>query len=218
MFVDGVFKRRRGVNTQKNSKKNSKKTAKKTLENDRKRYGTRANDEPKIKRQKFNSLRVTDPSDLFDDCVFSEEEIPPFSGGLKGKFSWHSLLNDELDESIRELADAHGINLDSPSRNSLSSSALSPLSSTGSHDDSFHADPELDLTIQGVAIHPHPRDHLTTPSPTALTDATQSLFKYMPPSPPPLYDDDHPWADTCFDITDENNNILDSVWWPGLHR
>ena len=217
MFVDGVFKRRRGVNTQKNAKKNAKKTIKKPIESDRKRFTSRPSDEPKIKRQKFNTLRVTDPSDIFDGCDFSEEEIPPFSGGLKGKFSWHSLLtNDELDESIRELADAHGINLDSPSNNhigGLSSPALSPPPSTGSHDDTFEVDPDLDLTIQGIAIHP-PRDHLTTPSPTALTDATQSLFKYMPPSPPPLYDDDHPWADACFNMryTDENNNILDSVW------
>lgn len=211
MFVDGVFKRRRGVNTQKNSKKNSKKAAKKSIENERKRYSNRPNDETKTKRQKFSSLRVTDPSDLFDDYEFSEEEIPPFSGGLKGKFSWHTLLNDELDESIRELADAHGINLDSPSQNLFNQQVLSPPPSTGSHDDSFQADPDLDLTIQGIAIHP-PRDHLSTPSPTALNDATQSLFKYMPPSPPPLYDDDHPWADTCFDITDQNNNILDGVW------
>jgi forkhead box protein J1 len=213
MFVDGVFKRRRGVNTQKNSKKNLKKPSKKGMETVRKRLSKRQSDEPKGKRQKMNSLRVTDPSEIFDD-YYSEEEIPPFSGGLKGKFSWNSVLTtNELDESIRELADAHGITLDSPSHctGGFNSHALSPPPSIDSREETFQVDPDLDLTIQGIAIQPS-RDELTTPSPTALTDATQSLLKYMPPSPPRLYDDDHPWAETCFDFTDENNNMLDNVW------
>lgn len=212
MFVDGVFKRRRGVNTQKNAKKSLKKSSKKSVDAERKRLAKRQSDEPKSKRAKISSLRVSDPSELFDD--YSEEEIPPFSGGLKGKFSWNSVLTtNELDESIRELADAHGITLDSPSHvtGGYNPNTLSPPPSIDSHEEHFKVDPDLDLTIQGIAIHPS-RDHLATPSPTALTDATQSLFKYMPPSPPRLYDDDHPWADTCFDFTDENNNILDAAW------
>ncbi|XP_001636939.3 forkhead box protein J1-B [Nematostella vectensis] len=225
MFVDGVFKRRRGVNTQKTSKKN--KSKKRAFEEDRK---MRNEGEQRPKRQKMNLLRITDPSVLFEDDDFNEdfndEEIPPFSGGLKGDFSWNSVLtNDKIDESIRELADAHGIILDPASAHNRSHvvsdqsrSMESPPPSNASNDDDFqpqedfHVDPHLDLTVRGVGIPPPgAREQLATPSPNALTDATQSLFKYMPPSPRPLYDDDHPWADTCFGF-DDNNNVLDSIW------
>lgn len=43
-----------------------------------------------------------------------EEEIVLFFGGIKEEFSWMIvLINDEIDESIREIVDVYGILFDS---------------------------------------------------------------------------------------------------------
>lgn len=248
MFVDGVFKRRRGVNTHKSSKKcssknnknfkpNSGKSLKKPemidTERSRKRncskfiqikqeplddYEYEIDFRAKTSRPAGLRLDCSGNSFLLGNCmeVGVEEELPPFSGDLKGGFSWNSVLaNDEIDESIRDIADAHGIRLDSPFQlghqdaGRCTPGALSPPPSTGSGDE-FQAEPDLDLTVRGIGIFPT----LTTPTPTALTEGA---LKYMPPSPPPiLYEDDHPWAENgndsfpCFDL-DENNNAP-GIW------
>ena len=254
MFVDGVFKRRRGINTHKTSKKchpskniknfkpNSGKPLKKTVINEADTFRRQSctkrihiKQEPqddyeyeydfRSKRPRPAGLRLdcSGNSFLLGDCMDDgvEEELPPFSGDLKGGFSWNSVLaNDEIDESIRDIADAHGIRLDSPFHLSehhevgrRTPGALSPPPSTGSNDE-FQVEPDLDLTVRGIGIFPSPQQ-LATPAPTELTQAT---MKYMPPSPPPiLYEDDHPWAESgndslpCFDY-DENNNSTDNIW------
>lgn len=213
MFVDGVFKRRRGVNTQKPSKKSSVKPCKKATK--RSSDSFKQDDEPWAKK-KFKPVKIKiERQD--DDDFFMEEEVAPFSGGIKEEFSWMTVLtNDEIDESIKEIADAHGISFEIPAT-SLSGFTtpicLSPPPSTDSTDaESFQVDPDLDLTIRGVGLLP-PRENLATPSPTTLTDAAQSVFN-MPPSPPLLYEEEHPWAEAdsdfidCFEL-DENNN---SIW------
>lgn len=211
MFVDGVFKRRRGVNTQKPSKKSSLKPCKKAT----KRSSKQDQDDEPWAKKKFKPVKIKiERQD--DDDFFMEEEIAPFSGGIKEEFSWMTVLtNDEIDESIREIADAHGISFDSSiPATSLSGFTtpvcLSPPPSTDSTDaDNFQVEPDLDLTIRGVGLLP-PRENLATPSPTTLTDAAQSVFN-MPPSPPLMYEEEHPWAETdsdfmdCFEL-DENNN------------
>ena len=217
MFVDGVFKRRRGVNTQKPSKKSSlkpckKATSKRSLDN-----LTKQDDEPWAKK-KFKPVKIKIEKQDDDHDFFMEEEIAPFSGGIKEEFSWLTVLtNDEIDESIREIADAHGISFEnSISATSLSGFTtpvcLSPPPSTDSTDaDSFQVEPDLDLTIRGIGLLP-PRENLATPSPTTLTDAAQSVF-HMPPSPPLMYEEEHPWAETenelvdCFELDENNNDI-----------
>ena len=215
MFVDGVFKRRRGVNTQKPSKKSSSKPCKKTT-NKRSSDSLKHDDEPRAKK-KFKPVKIKIEQES-DDDVFMEEEMAPFSGGIKEEFSWMTVLtHDEIDESIREIADAHGISFESSlSAVNLSGITtplcLSPPPSTDSNDENFQVEPDLDLTIRGVGLLP-PRENLATPSPTTLTDAAQSAFN-MPPSPPLMYEEEHPWAETgndfmdCFEF-DENNN---SMW------
>lgn len=213
MFVDGVFKRRRGVNTQKPSKKSSSKPYKKATSK-RSSDSLKQDDEPWAKK-KFKPVKIKIERDD-DDDFFMEEEIAPFSGGIKEEFSWMTVLtNDDIDESIREIADAHGISFDSSIPvTSLSGFTtpvcLSPPPSTDSTDN-FQVEPDLDLTIRGVGLLP-PRENLATPSPTTLTDAAQSVFN-MPPSPPLMYEEDHPWAETgndfidCFELDENNNDI-----------
>lgn len=219
MFVDGVFKRRRGVNTQKPSKKSSSSKPSKKTTNKRSADSLKHEDEPWAKKKfKPIKIKIERESDDDDDEVFMEEEIAPFSGGIKEEFSWMTVLtNDEIDESIREIADAHGISFES----SISAAAnlsgfttpvcLSPPPSSHSTDENFQIEPDLDLTIRGVGLLP-PRENLATPSPTTLTDAAQSVFN-MPPSPPLMYEDDHPWAEAgndfldCFELDDNNNSI-----------
>lgn len=255
MFVDGVFKRRRGINTHKSSKKcpskngknfksssarSLKKPAISEAEKLRRQSCTKRvhiKQEPqddyeyeynyRPKKSRPSSLRLDNSANSFllGNCIDDgiEEELPPFSGELKGGFCWNSILaNDEIDESIRDIADAHGIRLDSPFQiaghhevgGQCTPVALSPPPSTGSNEEQFQADPDLDLTIRGIGIFPS-HQQLATPTPTELTEAT---LKYMPPSPPPiLYDDDHPWAESgsdslpCFNY-DENNNNTESIW------
>ncbi|XP_073245297.1 forkhead box protein J1-B-like [Porites lutea] len=216
MFVDGVFKRRRGVNTQKPSKRGSSSKPSKKASNKRPSDSVKQeNDEPWAKK-KFKPVKIKIEPESDEEEFYEEEEIAPFSGGIKEEFSWMTVLtNDEIDESIREIADAHGISFE----NSLStitlsgiatSNCLSPPPSTESTEENFQVDPDLDLTIRGVGLLPS-RENLATPSPTTLTDAAQSVFN-MPPSPPLMYEEEHPWAETgndffdCFEL-DENNNI-----------
>lgn len=234
MFVDGVFKRRRGVITQKTSKKSSsrskEKMAKKAEEIDSKEslhkqsclkraFSTQEQrDGPRSKKSRPAPIKVkTEPPSMYDDEFF-DEEIPPFSGGLKGDFSWMSVLtNYELDEGIKEIADAHGIALGGHSHTASPISfcmpnCLSPPLSSESANETFQVDPDLDLTIQGISIFPS-RQNLSTPSPATLNDNSQSVYK-MPPSPSTMYEEDHPWAETgsngmpCFEI-DEDNNVTD---------
>ena len=216
MFVDGVFKRRRGVNTQKPSKRGSSSKPSKKASNKRPSDSVKQeNDEPWAKK-KFKPVKIKIEPESDEEEFYEEEEIAPFSGGIKEEFSWMTVLtNDEIDESIREIADAHGISFE----NSLSTitlsgittpNCLSPPPSTESTEENFQVDPDLDLTIRGVGLLPS-RENLATPSPTTLTDAAQSVFN-MPPSPPLMYEEEHPWAETgndffdCFEL-DENNNI-----------
>lgn len=222
MFVDGVFKRRRGVNTQKPSKKSSSKQCKKTTSKRSADCLTSPldDDNEPCDRKKYKPVKIKIERDD-DDDFFSEEEVAPFSGGIKEEFSWMTVLtNDEIDESIREIADAHGISFESSSIPATGLCGLStpvylspPPSTDSTTNDSFQVDPELDLTIRGVGLFP-PRENLATPSPTTLTDATHSVFN-MPPSPPLMYEEDHPWAETsndlvdCFELDDNNNN---SIW------
>lgn len=216
MFVDGVFKRRRGVNTQKPSKKSSSKSCKKSSNKKSRDSLTQDNEPCATKRFKPVNIKIERQSDEEDE-LFLEEEIAPFSGGIKEEFSWMTVLtNDEIDENIREIADAHGISFET----SLSSTenpsglatpmCLSPPPSTHSTDKNFQIEPDLDLTIRGIGLFP-PQGNLATPSPTTLTDAAQSIFN-MPPSPPLMYEEDHPWAETgndLMDYFDDNNN---SIW------
>lgn len=221
MFVDGVFKRRRGVNTQKPSKKSSSKLCKKTTSkrsSDCLKSPLDDDDSEPYAKKKFKPVKIKIERE-YDDDFFTEEEVAPFSGGIKEEFSWMTVLtNDEIDESIREIADAHGISFEPSSLAATSLSGfttpvcLSPPPSTDSTGtDSFQVDPELDLTIRGVGLLP-PRENLATPSPTTLTDAAHSVFN-MPPSPPLMYEEDHPWAETgtdfvdCFELDGNNNNI-----------
>ena len=222
MFVDGVFKRRRGVNTQKVSKKSvtkaKEKNVKKTDEAGSKRAATTQPWEgPGAKKSRPTGIKIkTEPTSMYDDD-FLDEEIPPFSGGLKGEFSWMSVLtNYELDESIKEIADAHGICLgETPHTEGqmgfeVPHCTSPPTLMSDDADSGFEVDPDLDLTIQGIGIFPQ-RPDLQTPSmsPVTVTDSHE-LF-HMPPSPNAMYIDEHPWAETdsdeipCFDM-DENNN------------
>lgn len=221
MFVDGVFKRRRGVNTQKPSKKSSSKQCKKTTSKrsaDSLASPLDDDNNESCDRKKHKPVKIKIERDD-DDDFFSEEEVAPFSGGIKEEFSWMTVLtSDEIDESIREIADAHGISFESSSIPITGLCGLNtpvclspPPSTDSTTNDSFQVDPELDLTIRGVGLLP-PRENLATPSPTTLTDATHSVFN-MPPSPPLMYEEDHPWAETsndlldCFELDDNNNDI-----------
>lgn len=219
MFVDGVFKRRRGVNTQKPSKKSSSKTCKKAS-NKRSSECLKHENQPQTKK-KFKGIKIKVERESDNDDVFFEEEIAPFPGGVKEEFSWMTVLtNDEIDQSIREIADAHGIgfNITVPSSTMDPSeltrpNCLSPPPSTDSIDhDHFESEPDLDLTVRGIGLLPL-RENLATPSPTTLTDAAHSVFN-MPPSPPLMYEEEHPWAespgndfDDCFDLDDNNNGL-----------
>lgn len=219
MFVDGVFKRRRGVNTQKPSKKSSSKTCKKAS-NKRSSECLKRENQPQTKK-KFKGIKIKVERESDNDDVFFEEEIAPFPGGVKEEFSWMTVLtNDEIDQSIREIADAHGIgfNITVPSSTMdpselTRSNCLSPPPSTDSIDhDHFESEPDLDLTVRGIGLLPL-RENLATPSPTTLTDAAHSVFN-MPPSPPLMYEEEHPWAespgndfDDCFDLDDNNNGL-----------
>lgn len=215
MFVDGVFKRRRGVNTQKPSRKSSSKPCKKAS-NKRSSDSLKHDDKPCAKK-KFKPVKIKIERES-DDELFMEEEIATFSGGIKEEFSWMTVLtNDEIDESIREIADAHGISFESSFSPAIhrtglmTPTCLSPPPSTDSIDGNFQIEPDLDLTIRGIGLLP-PRENLATPSPTTLTDAAQSVFN-MPPSPPLMYEEEHPWAETgndfidCFEFDDNNNSI-----------
>ena len=94
MFVDGVFKRRRGVNTQKPSKKSSLKLCKKatskrssdSLKNSLTKQDQ--DDEPWAKKKsKPVKIKIERQDDDDDNEFFMEEEIAPFSGGIKEEFS-----------------------------------------------------------------------------------------------------------------------------------
>lgn len=217
MFVDGVFKRRRGVNTQKPSKKSSSKPCKK-VSNKRSSDSLKHDIKPQAKK-KFRGVKIKVERDSDEEDMFLEEEIAPFSGGIKEEFSWMTVLtNDEIDQSIREIADAHGIAFESSVPSTIDPSGLttpiclSPSPSSDSTDhDNFEIEPDLDLTIRGIGLLP-PRENLGTPSPTTLTDAAHSVFN-MPPSPPLMYEEEHPWAETGNDMDsyfdlDGNNNGL----------
>lgn len=225
MFVDGVFKRRRGVNTQKPSKKSSLKSCKKAMskrssDSLKDTLSKQDQDDESWAKKKFKpvKIKIERQDDNDDNEFFTEEEIAPFSGGIKEEFSWMTVLtNDEIDESIREIADAHGISFDSSIPVTSLSGFTTPvcLSPSPSHDstdgDTFQIEPDLDLTIRGIGILP-PRENLATPSPTTLTDAAQSVFN-MPPSPPSMNEEEHPWAETdndfidCFELDGNNNDI-----------
>lgn len=225
MFVDGVFKRRRGVNTQKPSKKSSlklckKATSKRSSDSLKNSLTKQDQDDEPWAKKKFKpvKIKIERQDDDDDNEFFMEEEIAPFSGGIKEEFSWMTVLtNDEIDESIREIADAHGISFESSIPVTSLSGFTTPvcLSPPPSHDstdgDSFQVEPDLDLTIRGIGLLP-PRENLATPSPTTLTDAAQSVFN-MPPSPPLMYEEEHPWAETdndfidCFEFDGNNNDI-----------
>lgn len=225
MFVDGVFKRRRGVNTQKPSKKSSLKSCKKAMskrssDSLKDTLSKQDQDDEPWAKKKFKpvKIKIERQDDNDDNEFFTEEEIAPFSGGIKEEFSWMTVLtNDEIDESIREIADAHGISFDSSIPVTSLSGFTTPvcLSPSPSHDstdgDTFQIEPDLDLTIRGIGILP-PRENLATPSPTTLTDAAQSVFN-MPPSPPSMNEEEHPWAETdkdfidCFELDGNNNDI-----------
>lgn len=225
MFVDGVFKRRRGVNTQKPSKKSSLKSCKKAMskrssDSLKDTLSKQDQDDEPWAKKKFKpvKIKIERQDDNDDNEFFTEEEIAPFSGGIKEEFSWMTVLtNDEIDESIREIADAHGISFDSSIPVTSLSGFTTPVCSSPSpsHDstdgDTFQIEPDLDLTIRGIGILP-PRENLATPSPTTLTDAAQSVFN-MPPSPPSMNEEEHPWAETdkdfidCFELDGNNNDI-----------
>lgn len=225
MFVDGVFKRRRGVNTQKPSKKSSlksckKATSKRSSDSLKNTLSKQDQDDEPWAKKKFKpvKIKIERQDDNDDNEFFMEEEIAPFSGGIKEEFSWMTVLtNDEIDESIREIADAHGISFDSSIPVTSLSGFTTPVCSSPSpsHDstdgDTFQIEPDLDLTIRGIGILP-PRENLATPSPTTLTDAAQSVFN-MPPSPPSMNEEEHPWAETdkdfidCFELDGNNNDI-----------
>lgn len=224
MFVDGVFKRRRGVNTQKPSKKSSlkpckKATSKRSSDSLKDSLSKQDQDDERWAKKRFKPVKIKiERQDDDDNDFFMEEEIAPFSGGIKEEFSWMTVLtNDEIDESIREIADAHGISFDSSIPATSLSGFTTPvcLSPSPSHDstdgETFQIEPDLDLTIRGIGILP-PRENLATPSPTTLTDAAQSVFN-MPPSPPLMYEEEHPWAETdndfidCFELDGNNNDI-----------
>lgn len=225
MFVDGVFKRRRGVNTQKPSKKSSLKSCKKAMskrssDSLKDTLSKQDQDDEPWAKKKFKpvKIKIERQDDNDDNEFFMEEEIAPFSGGIKEEFSWMTVLtNDEIDESIREIADAHGISFDSSIPVTSLSGFTTPVCSSPSpsHDstdgDTFQIEPDLDLTIRGIGILP-PRENLATPSPTTLTDAAQSVFN-MPPSPPSMNEEEHPWAETdkdfidCFELDGNNNDI-----------
>ena len=88
MFVDGVFKRRRGVNTQKPSKKSSSKQCKKTTSKRSADCLTSPldDDNEPCDRKKYKPVKIKIERDD-DDDFFSEEEVAPFSGGIKEEFS-----------------------------------------------------------------------------------------------------------------------------------
>jgi len=233
MFVDGVFKRRRGVQTQKTSKSSKSKTpAGKMLsksnhrphpydssQTSTEREGKSSPSYSKTRRSKPGHLTLNGGIKIEPEDVI-EEELPPFSGELKGDFSWNSVLPEEdIDTTIKELATAHGIHIDSPplfdTTQHVTSGlhtpvCLSPPPSSDGNDDHF---PDLDLTIHGIGLLPPP--DWVPPSPRVLTvEEMNAAFNDMPPSPP-FSGEEHPWAeadtlsysclDDLFNITDQSH-------------
>ena len=219
MFVGGVFKRRRGVITQKTTKKNSLKSSKRPAAkkpHNRKQSFPQKEQYEELWPKRLRSIKVKIEHEV-DECIV-EEEIAPFSGGIKEEFSWMTILtNDEMDEGIEEIATAHGISFETSLQGDITQltnpACPSPPPSNDSMDETFQIEPDLDLTIRGIGILP-PRENLATPSPTTLTDSAQSVFN-MPPSPPLLYQDEHPWAETSDDMIDyiELDDNGNNIWY-----
>lgn len=181
MFVDGVFKRRRSSSkAPRKTSSNRSMRSKSTSSLPHKRTSTWNDVGSEAKRFKndlapLNYVRHSVSSDV-SDTSYIEEEIPPYSGGLKQDLSWNSLLTDcDTDFCFKETVDTQGIVIDHNFRvvNSpfTSPNTMSPPPHYGG--EVFIPDDNLDLTIRGIGLMPSQR---------------------MPPSPPRMHSE-HPWAE-----------------------
>jgi hypothetical protein len=174
MFVDGVFKRRRSsTKTPRKSTSVGNKSRSKSTSSLPTKRPTSWNDlvqDPKRIRGERPSLNYY-RHDVID--TYFEEEIPPYSGGLKQDLNWNSILADnEAEISFRDALDSQGIIIDHNFR-VLNSPFTTFTPATPPHNDVFTPEDNLDLTIHGVGLLTHHR---------------------MPPSPPRMTSD-HPWAE-----------------------
>lgn len=174
MFVDGVFKRRRSSTKtpRKSTSASNKCRSKSTSSLPTKRTATWNDFVPDSKRIRgerpsFNYYRHNDALD-----TYFEEEIPPYTGGLKQDLNWNSFLADsDAEISFRDALDSQGIIIDHNFR-VLNSPFTSFTPTTPPHNDVFVPEDNLDLTIRGVGLLPQHR---------------------VPLSPPRI--SDHPWAE-----------------------
>lgn len=148
MFVDGVFKRRRS----------SSKAPRKTTPSNKSTRSKSTSYLPWNTGRPSLTDRHSVSSDV-SDTSYIEEEIPPYSGGLKQDLSWNSLLPDtESDFSFREAVDAQDIIIDHNYRvlNSpfVSFPTTNPPPYYDGGGDVFVHDGNLDLTIRGVGLMP----------------------------------------------------------------
>lgn len=174
MFVDGVFKRRRSSTKtpRKSTSATNKSRSKSTSSLPTKRSASWNEHVPDSKRIRVErpSLNYYRHSEVFD--TYFEEEIPPYTGGLKQDLNWNSILTDDGEVSFRDALDSQGIIIDHNFR-VVNSPFTSFTPATPPHNDVFTPADNLDLTIHGVGLLPHHR---------------------MPPSPPRMRSD-HPWAE-----------------------
>jgi hypothetical protein len=174
MFVDGVFKRRRSsTKTPRKSTSITNKSRSKSTSSLPTKRAASWNDfapDPKRIRAERPSLNYYRHNDVID--TYFEEEIPPFTGGLKQDLNWNSILADTEEISFRDALDSQGIIIDHNYR-VLNSPFTSFTPATPPRNGAFTPEDNLDLTIHGVGLLPHHR---------------------MPPSPPRMRSD-HPWAE-----------------------
>ena len=174
MFVDGVFKRRRSSTKtpRKSTSASNKSRSKSTSSLPTKRSASWNDHVPDSKRIRIErpNLNYYRHSDVFD--TYFEEEIPPYTGGLKQDLNWNSILTNDGEVSFRDALDSQGIIIDHNFR-VVNSPFTSFSPATPPHNDVFTPADNLDLTIHGVGLLPQHR---------------------MPPSPPRMTSD-HPWAE-----------------------
>ena len=172
MFVDGVFKRRRSStktprkSTSASSKSRSKSTS--SLPTKRPAAWNDTAPDPKRIRAERPSLNYFRHNEVID--TYFEEEVPPYTGGLKQDLNWNSFLADSDEVSFRDALDSQGIIIDHNFR-VVNSPFTSFTPATPPHNDVFTPEDNLDLTIHGVG-----------------------LLTRMLPSPPRMTSD-HPWAE-----------------------
>ena len=176
MFVDGVFKRRRS--STKASRKSTSASSKSVRSKSTSSLPTKSTGNWNDLASDSKRIRVERPSlnyyrhnDVFDS--YFEEEIPPFTGGLKQDLNWNSFLAESEGEiSFRDALDSQGIIIDH-NFHVVNSPFTTFTPATPPHNDVFVPEDNLDLTIHGVGLLTQHR---------------------MPPSPPRMTSD-HPWAE-----------------------